>query len=478
MNISKKLLTVMLFALLLNACDTESVLNVDPSISVSIDQAFTDPEVFESYVIGIYDELSDPAYLPRLIPWSDVRGGDAMVIPTNNFGRYPIEYNFRENPNSAYGSDDLWFQGYDIIGLANPALAAIADAPLSDANKALFEAELLAFRAKAYHDLVRVFALPYSAGRDNPGVVLTVEERSPTDPPLGRATVGEVYDQMVVDLERAEQLMPESRTDIFKWTKKSIQGMLARVHLDMGNWSDASAAAQRAMDGVPLMSEEEYFAGFDEPTSEWLMGGGVTADDSNGFLSVHSFWDTRRLGYSSLRLDITFIDDNFSPTDFRGYPLLRQSNGTPIVSTGYVSNKWEHNPNFNQDEMLMRVSEMYLIAAEAEARDPQGDESLAQQFLFDIQSRADVNAVMSGNTGQDLIDEIVLERRKELYAEGHAYFDLQRLQKDLVRTEEGGHYADPLNIPFNDFRRLSPIPQFELDANEVIRDQQNPGYGS
>jgi len=89
-----------------------------------------------------------------------------------------------------------------------------------------------------------------------------------------------------------------------------------------------------------------------------------------------------------------------------------------------------------------------------------------------------VNAVRSGNTGQALIDEIILERRKELYAEGHAYFDLQRLQKDLVRTPAGGHYADPLDIPFNDFRRLSPIPQFELDANEVIRDQQNPGYGS
>lgn len=478
MNIIKKLITVLLFAMLLNACDTERVLNVDPSISVSIDQAFADPEVFESYVIGIYDELSDPGYLPRLLPWSDVRSGDALVIPTNNFGRYPIEYNFRENPNSAYGSDDLWFQGYDIIGLSNPALAAIADAPLSDANKALFEAELLAFRAKAYHDLVRVFALPYSAGRDNPGVVLNTEEKTPTDPPLGRSTVGEVYDQMVLDLERAESLMPESRTDIFLWTKKSIQGMLARVHLDMGNWAEASAAAQRAFSGVQLMSQAEYAAGFDEPTSEWLLAGGVTADDSNGFLSVHSFWDTRRLGYSSLRLDITFMDDNFTATDIRGYPLLRQAGGSPIVNTGYVSNKWEHNPNFNQDEMFMRASEMYLIAAEAEARDPQGDVGLAQDFLFEIQSRADVNAVRSGNTGQALIDEIILERRKELYAEGHAYFDLQRLQKDLVRTPAGGHYADPLNIPFNDFRRLSPIPQFELDANDVIRDEQNPGYGS
>jgi hypothetical protein len=480
MKFIKNLLIIVLAVGFASACD-DGLLEVDPSVSVTIDQAFTDPAIFESYIVGIYDELTDTAYKPRLIPWADVRGGDAIVIPTNNYGRYPTEYNFTETPNGAYGSDDLWFQGYDIVGLANPAIKALEDpdVPLTDNQKAVFEAELRAFRAQALHDLVRVFGQPYSAGRDNPGVVLNTEVLSPNDPGLGRSTVGEVYDQIVIDLERAVAVMPATQTDRTKWTKQAIQGLLARVYLDMEMWQEASDMAEAAYNGFTLMTSAEWLEGFDNPTSEWMFYAGVTSDDSHGFLSPHSFWDTRRLGYSSLRLDINFIDDNFSATDVRGIPALRQGGSGPIVNTGYISNKLEHNPGFVNQEVLMRASEMYLIYAEAQAQLGGAANIVnAQNALFAIQSRADANAVPSGNTGQALLEEIYLERRKELYAEGFAYFDLQRLQRDLDRDVSGGHYGDNLDIPFNDFRRLSPIPQFELDGNETIRDQQNPGYGS
>lgn len=480
MKLSKYILIALLTVVLTGSACDDGLLDTNPSVSVTIDQAFTDAAIFESYIVGIYDELTDAAFMPRILPWADVRGGDALVIPTNNFGRYPTEYSFTESPNAAYGSDDLWFQGYDVIGLANPAILAIPDAPLTDDQKALFEAELRAFRAISLHYLVRVFGQPYSAGRDNPGVVLNTEVLSPNDPGLGRSTVGEVYDQILVDLLRAETLMPASRTDASRWTKKAIQGMLARVYLDMEMWDEASQWAETAYTGVTLMTAAEWREGFDNPTSEWMFYGGTTSDDSHGFLSPHSFWDTRRLGYSSLRLDITFIEDNFTDTDIRADSSLRlDSSGDPIVSTGYVTNKLEHNAGFVNQEVLMRASEMYLIYAEAEAN-LGGPTNIvnAQNALYTIQLRADPNALPSGNTGQALVDEVILERRKELYAEGFAYFDLQRLQKDLVRTPAGGHYGANLNIPFNDFKRLSPIPQFELDGNETIRSQQNPGYGS
>ncbi|MEO1023432.1 MAG: RagB/SusD family nutrient uptake outer membrane protein [Bacteroidota bacterium] len=480
-NMRLLFIPLLVMALSFSACDDDRLLNPDPPLAITIDQAFTNAEIFQTYMNGIYDELSDGANMPRLVPWVDVRGGDALVIPTGNFSRYPIEYNFTETPNAAYGSDDQWFQAYDIIGLCNPALQALEDpdVPLTDDTKALFEAECRAFRALSYHNLIRIFAQPYAAGRDNLGVPLSLTPASPTDEPLPRATVGAVYDQMVADLVRAEAIMPATATDIFKWTRKSIQGVLARVYLDMGMWTEAAAMAEAALDGVTLMTAAEYQAGFDEATSEWLLGGGITADDNNGFVSIHSFWDTRRLGYSSLRLDMTFIDDNFTATDARGFPLLRVDGaGAPIVSTAYITNKWEHNTGFNQDEVYMRASEMYLIAAEAYARLGGANETRANELLFAIQSRADAAAVATNASGQALIDEVLLERRKELYAEGFRYFDLQRLQLDLERSAAGGHYANPLNIPFGDFRRLSPIPQFELDGNPNIRPQQNPGYGN
>jgi len=459
------------------SCDV-AYLSPDPSVSLTIDQAFGDPEIFQTYINGIYDEHGDSAYLTRLLPSQDVRGGDVVLIPTNNFSRYIIEYQFIESPVNSYVSGNLWFQAYDVIGLVNPALAALPEADFEADLKAGIEGELLTFRANALHDLVRNFAQPYSAGRDNLGIVLNTAVLTADDDPLGRSTVGEVYDQIVADLTRAVAVMPAGYNDASKITLRAAHGVLARVYLDMGEYALAAQNAELAHAGMTLMGTEDYQAGFAAPTSEWIWYNGKTADDSNGFLSTHSFWDTRRLGYSSLRMDMTFMDNNFTSTDIRGYSLLRAAaSGDPLVSTAYVSNKLAHNAGFVQDELIMRASEMYLISAESNAR--LGNNTAAQTALFAIQSRADVNAVMSTNTGQALIDEVILERRKELYAEGHRYYDLQRLQLPVVRTTEGGHWSSQAGtIPFNDFRRISPIPQFELDANPIIRPQQNPGYGS
>lgn len=475
-----KTTTLMCIALIsFSACE-ESTLEVKPSTSVTIDQAFTDAAIFESYIIGMYDELFDGNYMPRLTVSMDVQGGDVLVYTARNFNRYPREYNFDQTPNGGYSSD-VWFQAYDVIGLANPAILAIPDAPLTDAQKALFEAELRAFRAVSLHNLTRLFGKPYSAGRDNPSVVLNTEVLDPTAPGLGRSTVGEVYDQIVIDLERAVTLMPASRSDRSRWTLKAIQGMLARVYLDMEMWQEAADNAELASDGVTLMTATEWQDGFYVPNSEWIMYGGKTADDSNGFVSSHSFWDSRRLGYSSMRLGLDFIDNNFTATDIRGDSLLlKNSAGDPIVQDAYITKKLFHGEGFVNQEVFMRATEMLLIEAEAKAQLGGAANILdAQNALLTIQQRADENVlVSSGNTGQALLEEIYLERRKELYAEGHAYFDLQRLQRPVTRSAAGGHYASPLDVPFDATVRLAPIPQFELDANEVIRDQQNPGYGS
>ncbi|MNE72305.1 SusD family protein [compost metagenome] len=121
---------------------------------------------------------------------------------------------------------------------------------------------------------------------------------------------------------------------------------------------------------------------------------------------------------------------------------------------------------------MMRASEMILIEAEAKAHLGMAD---AGDVLFALQSNRDPNAVKSGNTGQDLINEIALERRKELYGEiGINYLDIKRLQLPLTRS--GNH--DPgvmYDIPANDPAFILKIPQRELDANPNINDaDQNP----
>jgi hypothetical protein len=121
----------------------------------------------------------------------------------------------------------------------------------------------------------------------------------------------------------------------------------------------------------------------------------------------------------------------------------------------------------------MRVADMYLIEAEAQAR--QGNNSGAAQTLFALLSKRDPSYTLSANTGTALLNEILLQRRIELWGEGQVFFDIRRLKVGLDRTGSN-HRADAtLVIPANDPRFLYQIPQRELQANPNITEaDQNP----
>ena len=113
---------------------------------------------------------------------------------------------------------------------------------------------------------------------------------------------------------------------------------------------------------------------------------------------------------------------------------------------------------------IMRLYEMILIEIEAKAR--MGDEASAASLLYELQKNRDPNAIKSDNKGEDLIEEILLERRKELYGEiGVEWYDAKRLRKGMTRT---GNHRILLNLIPDDKRFFLKIPQNEIDANENI----------
>jgi hypothetical protein len=113
---------------------------------------------------------------------------------------------------------------------------------------------------------------------------------------------------------------------------------------------------------------------------------------------------------------------------------------------------------------------MYLIAAEASYP---ASETNARTYLNFIRTNRGAAAISS--TGAQLFEDIIAERRRELAMEGDRYMDLMRLKRDVVRTTPN-YPSSALLIPYANFRRILPIPQGEADANENIRNQQNPGY--
>jgi hypothetical protein len=119
--------------------------------------------------------------------------------------------------------------------------------------------------------------------------------------------------------------------------------------------------------------------------------------------------------------------------------------------------------------IMMRSAEMMLIEAEAKAR--QGNDTQAATLLYSLQSERDPSAVASGNTGASLLDEIMIERRKELYCEvGVEWFDAKRTRTGVTRT---GNHRVFLDLEPDDKRFILCIPQTEIDANEFIDDSVN-----
>ncbi len=142
----------------------------------------------------------------------------------------------------------------------------------------------------------------------------------------------------------------------------------------------------------------------------------------------------------------------------------------------FFTYKFQHrNDQLSVARMIkMRVSEMYLIEAEAKAH---FDENGARNALFTVQKRSIPSANLSTNTGNNLINEIFIERKKELYGEGFGVLDNKRMKIDVDRSSSY-HWGYPeTSIKWDNPILTMPIPQAEIDANELITpSDQNEAY--
>ena len=159
------------------------------------------------------------------------------------------------------------------------------------------------------------------------------------------------------------------------------------------------------------------------------------------------------------------------------------SNGAPIQRRFYVSLKKfkdSTRPSFNEaqsarDAFVMRLSEMYLIAAEAELNIGKLDS--AAYYVNIIRTRAALPgkvANMQVLPAQITLDFLLDERAREFAGEQMRWFDLKRTGKLLDRVKAMNPDAASFIQPFHQVR---PIPQAQIDA-VTNKDEftQNPGY--
>lgn len=136
---------------------------------------------------------------------------------------------YRTN-NTLKNVSTVWWLGYRIILGANSVVENVQDGASVESDH--IKGENYFLRAITHLHLVTLYAKPYSHGRDNPGIILRTSTNTTGS---SFSTVGEVYDQIVDDLQNAIRLMSvgSRRGNAGYVSKEAAQGLLSRVYLYM-----------------------------------------------------------------------------------------------------------------------------------------------------------------------------------------------------------------------------------------------------
>jgi hypothetical protein len=452
-------------ALLLSLASCEkSFLELTPPTSLTPEYALATEADLQVALRGAYAGLKTTGMYGRSLPVLGDLMADNTYVSVQNTGRY-LGFSLY---NYTVGDGDvaaLWQNAYTVILRANNIInSKVAD----NANVLQYKGEAYAIRALAYFDLVRYFATPYTQDPTALGVPLVTVYNPDTKP--GRAKVSEVYDQINRDLTQAYTLMTKF-TNSSQFSKYAARGLQARVYLTMGDMANAKTAALDVINNsgftaVTAANHASYWAGNAPLTSklETLFEVSFDAVANNGFDALaYIYLQSGNYG------DMLCNSELYSKFDAADVRKALYATGTRGGLASTFVNKFTSYSGDHTDTKVVRLSEMYLIAAEASYPSNTAD---ALTYVNKVTANRGAPAITS--SGAALLEDILLERRIVLAFEGERYPDLQRLKRGVVRSTD--YPASARSIDFTNFRRLMPIPQVELDANPTIRTQQNAGW--
>lgn len=442
-------------------------LDLAPTTAVNWDVALSSENDLKNALNGAYAGFRDVDLYGRTVPVIGDVMGDNAYQHTTNTNRYTLfnAYTFNVTDGNVLG---LWTSSYNVILRANNIINSKVDTTGNATVKSL-KGQAYAIRALSYFTLVRYFARPYTDNPNGLGVPIVTAFDPEAKP--GRAKVSEVYSLILSDLTKAYN-MTTNTAGSSTFGKYSARGLQAKVYLTMGDYENAKTAALDVINNsnFKVVDSAGYVKYWEDPAVrtdrlETLFE--VSSDDVNNLaFDALSYLYSQRGNYGDF-LVTTELNQKFAATDVRKgvFPVATRG-GASVISI----NKYPAISGDRSDTKVLRMSEMYLIAAEAFFK--LGDETNARTYLNYIRTRRGLAATTA--TGDALFEEIIDERRRELALEGDRYMDLQRLKRDVVR---GTNYpAAARSIPYSNFRRILPIPQSEIDANPILKEQQNPGY--
>ncbi len=430
------------------SCD---ILDVDPPYdTILTEDAITDKRGLEAAINGVYDGMQRGAIVLDYVVIADLAADNLEAVGSK------IDY-ITINNNDPFSTniyvEAVWNAHYDVINRANTVLANLdLITGLSESEVAQFEAEMRTIRALCYFNLVRMYGpLPLR--------VEPIAGASEEDIFIGRSPVQVIYDFIEDDLTIAEGLTKETgRGGSLRVDEPTILALLARVKLYQEDWPAAEAYARAVIDGFGYNLEENYATIFDESAAsgEIIFQIDFLNDDD---VNIIARWLLASGRYEAAATEGIF--NLFSENDLRKPVTVGDAGGN------LFSNKYTGLQNDDDNLIVTRLAEMYLIAAEAINEQSYNANSEAFDFINELRQRAGLADLtnLNATNQQALREAIAQERRKELAFEGHRWYD-------LVRTNQA---QNTLGIN-NPNKLIFPIPQSEIDTNQHPDMIQNDDY--
>jgi len=497
---NKKIVLYILAATIFLFGCTDILVDVDPPTSVAGEVVLTSPEGVNALRASMYSKMRasfsyTTAYFVGPSAYADEtrgRPGSTRFLGLNNASQgdgsllHPAYIG-----DGGIASPTAYNGTYNIIQDANLLIGAVADGVLPEATLNRYRGEAYAIRALAMHHLVR--ALGYDP--TNPRISqwdLGIVVR--TEPVLdladadfrARSTVQEVYTQILSDLTQAKTLLAGHNSNTQYPTEAFVDGLTARVNLYAGNWGAAVTAANNAISSFPggLQNSADGIAGmFDEtagnhpealfkitphPTAENIAGSNI----NNG---PAAYTSNQWVPQIPTQLLIDLYDEEDFRLGWYGDCIENQTHGVTAANCDAINSQgWSilkfngKNTNLSDHLPYMRLAEVYLILAEAAARD--GGPAAGAPYLNQLREARGVGPVDDDALAsmQAFEDEILRERMRELAVEGHRFWDLKRLGRD-VRHPNGD-----IKFRSDSHRILGAVGATHTGVNPLLR--ENPGY--
>ena len=483
-------ITILLLSILFLFASCEKSIELAPTHSVSEELAFQNINDVETGLAGVYSGMRGAGYYGRNLSVLPDMMTDNLTESNESLA------NFRQMTDWLYNSDNgtiasSWISCYGIISDANNLLDQLARFENAENQKQSnkIKGQLLAVRALIHFDLLRMFANDYDRNSAELGVAVMLKSgiKDPFTRP-SRASVKETYDQIFKDLETALALSKDVNTaintkkDRNKLDEIGINAILGRVSLYAKQYDLAIKYSSEVIKARPLADNFDFPFMWEDNGVEEVAWSLYFGTGEGGRLAGDCFSQgVNRAQFDMSPEVVAFYGKNdaerFKDIRFGSYVTGELKTVADEPRTGrYIATKYNKKSTTATADGIVnfkafRTGEQMLIRAEAYALS--GKENLALTDLNELRRTRIEDFTDGKETGADLTKAIDTERRKELWLEGHRWFDLKRTSRTINRKNCDAP-ATACDLDSKDYHWNFPIPLSEINANTNMK--QNKGY--